>query len=324
MEWPSEFLEIVEGIKTMRIRGAGKIGREAARGLKIVANWAEGRNADEFMEVLKKAARELLETRPTAVSLPNSIRYVLKHSFAAYEAGGNVDDIKAETTRAADEFIENSLKALDVIGEIGAKRIEDGDLIITHCNSQAVLSIFRKAKEMGKEFSVIATETRPRFQGHLTAEAVAKMGIPCQLIVDSAARFFMTKVDKMIVGADTIAANGAVVNKIGTSLLALAAHEARVRVYVAAETYKFSPETMHGELVVIEERDPLEVVDKKWMEEHPGVVVRNPAFDVTPPEYIDIIITEKGVIPPQGAILLMKEEFGWGMGEADILRKIYG
>ena len=112
-------------------------------------------------------------------------------------------------------------------------------------------------------------------------------------------------------GADAITANGAVVNKIGTSFVALAAHEARVDVFVAAESYKFSPATMAGELIEIEERDVSEVVSPDVLARWKHVNVRNPAFDVTPPEYIDSIITEHGIIPPQGAIAILHQEFGW-------------
>jgi len=135
------------------------------------------------------------------------------------------------------------------------------------------------------------------------------------LIVDSAVRYFMNDVDKVIVGADAVAANGAVVNKIGTSTIALVAKEARTPLYVATETYKFDPETSIGELVTIEERDSSEVAPKKGISDLKTVTVRNPAFDITPPEYIDLIITEKGIIPPQAAISVIQQEFGWMLFE---------
>lgn len=144
----------------------------------------------------------------------------------------------------------------------------------------------------------------------MTATELSKAGIPVTLILDDAVRYFMQEVDKVIVGADAITANGALVNKIGTSMVALAAHEAKVRVFVAAETYKFSPETMIGELVTIEERDVSEMLSKKELEHIGRIKVRNPSFDVTPPEFIDLIITERGIIPPVGAILILEEVFG--------------
>ncbi|MEM3794084.1 MAG: ribose 1,5-bisphosphate isomerase, partial [Candidatus Bathyarchaeia archaeon] len=158
------------------------------------------------------------------------------------------------------EFIKNAKEAIGKISEIGARRISDGDVIMTHCHSTAVVAILKAAKAMGKRISVYATETRPLYQGRLTAEQLLQNGIPVTLIVDSASRYFMKRVDKVLVGADAVAANGAVVNKIGTSMVALAAHEARTLFFVAAETYKFSPETIIGELIKIEERPKEEIL----------------------------------------------------------------
>lgn len=314
-----EVIEIANNIKEMKIRGAAEIARAAAHALAIASMNIKTSSPDEFIEELKKVKNLLLSTRPTAVSLPNALMYIMHRVEIAYKKGMSTEELKEIAIKAAEEFKKNSMEAIKKISEIGAKRIRNGDIIMTHCNSSVVISILKEAKRQGKEFEVIATETRPRFQGRLTAKALAEAGIPVTLIIDSAARYFMPKVDKVIVGADAITANGAVVNKIGTSQIALAAHEARVRVFVGAETYKFSPSTILGELVEIEERPIEEVIP---LEELPkGVKVANPAFDITPPEYIDIIITEKGIIPPQAAILILMEEFGWIIGEEIGIRK---
>ncbi|MCQ5361932.1 MAG: ribose 1,5-bisphosphate isomerase, partial [Candidatus Methanomethylicia archaeon] len=288
--YPDELLKLAEDIKTMRIRGAAQIGRAAAEGLSIAAMNIRTESPQEYMDQLEGAYRLLLNTRPTAVSLPNALRYVMHRVRLAFKKGMDVDELRAITVRAAEDFKKSSQEAVRRISDIGAKRIRNGDLIMTHCNSSVAISILKEAKRQGKEFRVIATETRPRFQGRLTAKALSEAGIPVTLIVDSAARYFMPKVDKVIVGADVVTANGAVVNKIGTSQIALAAKEARVRVFVGAETYKFSPSTVLGELVEIEERPPEEVVPPEELSQLKGVTVANPAFDVTPPEFIDIII----------------------------------
>jgi ribose 1,5-bisphosphate isomerase len=137
---------------------------------------------------------------------------------------------------------------------------------------------------------------------------LAAEGIDTTLIIDSAVSHFIEKSDKVLVGAEAVAANGAIVNKIGTATIAAVAHGARVRVYAAASTYKFSPETMLGELIEIEERDPSYVLDDPELRKMPKVTVRNPAFDVTSPQDIDLIITERGVIPPQAAIMVVREQ----------------
>lgn len=301
----------------MRIRGAGLIARKVAEALKIASESIETTEPTLYMESLKKAAKKLVGTRPTAVSLPNALRYVLYRAKRRYEAGASVEEMKETVTSAAEEFIESSLNAVKRIGEIGAGRIEDGDVVLTHCNSQTAIEILRHAHSEGKTINVFITETRPRYQGRLTAEVLSKEGIPTTLVVDSAARYFMPRIDKVVVGADAVAANGAVVNKIGTSIIALAAHEARVNVIVGAETYKFSPKTLLGALIEIEERPTEEVVSRKWLTTNRKVSVQNPAFDVTPPEYIDTIITEAGVVSPYSIMFLVKDRFGWAYGEEE-------
>lgn len=318
--YPEELIKLAEDIRTMRIRGAAQIGRAAAEGLSIAAINIRAESPQEYMDQLDGAYKLLLNTRPTAVSLPNALRYVMHRVKTAFKRGMDVDELRALTIRAAEDFKRSSQEAVRRISDIGAKRIRNGDLIMTHCNSSVAISILKEAKRQGKEFRVIATETRPRFQGRLTAKALSEAGIPVTLIVDSAARYFMPKVDKVVVGADVVTANGAVVNKIGTSQIALAAKEARVRVFVGAETYKFSPSTVLGELVEIEERPPEEVIPPEELLQMKGVTVANPAFDVTPPEFIDIIITERGIIPPQASVLILMEEFGWTIGEEAIGR----
>ena len=310
MEFNPKVVDIAEKIRDMTIRGAGKIARAAAECLIIVARESKARTSDEFWRELIETARFVNSTRPTAVSLPNALRYVLIRTYKGYVEGNSVDDLREIVIMSGEEFIKNSLAAVERIGEIGSRRISDGDVILTHCHSTAALNILLHAHKQGKRFKVFSTETRPKFQGRITSRILAENGIPVTLIVDSAARFVMDKVDKVVVGSDAIAANGAVVNKIGTSQIALAAYEARVRVMVAAETYKFSPETLIGRLIKIELRPETEVVDKEYTEKY-GVSVLNPAFDITPPEYVDIIVTEKGIIPPQAAILVLRREFGW-------------
>ncbi len=311
MKVPDEVLKIADDIKYMRIRGAGKIARAAAQALKIAAEKYSGpSDVESFKKYMGKVADILISTRPTAVSLPNAVLYVM---FSLEKTSGNVSELKKAVVEAAEEFIRESLMALEKISEYGARRIKDDAVVLTHCHSTASVSVIVKAYKMGKIKRVYSTETRPFYQGRITTRQLLENGVPVIQIPDSAVRLIMHEVDQVVIGADTIASNGAVINKIGTSQIALAAHEARVRVFVAAETYKFSPMTVFGELVSIEFRDPTEIVPREWINEHPNVEVLNPAFDVTPPEYIDALITEIGVIPPQAAILVLMERMGWAL-----------
>ncbi|MBN1133728.1 MAG: ribose 1,5-bisphosphate isomerase [Methanosarcinaceae archaeon] len=301
----NHLLETAEKIRTMEIRGAGRIATSAAFALREYAETLKAESMEQFDSMIADAANILIDTRPTAVSLPNAVRLTTKYTAST------VEDARQEIINNASRFIKQADEALEKIGTIGARRIHEGDLIMTHCNSHAALSVITTAFEQGKNISVIATETRPRKQGLLTIKHLNDFGIPTTLIVDSAARYFMKYVDNVIVGADAIAVNGALVNKIGTSQLALAAHEARVNFLAAAETYKFSPNTILGELIKIEERSIDEVIEPRELENLQNVIVKNPAFDITPPEYIDLIITDGGALPPGMAYTVIKEHLGW-------------
>jgi len=168
------------------------------------------------------------------------------------------------------------------------------------------MAVFRRAKEEGKEFNVIVTETRPRYQGKITARELLDMGVHVIYVVDSAAYFFMRDADVYMTGSDAITSDGYVINKIGTALMALAADRFNVPYYVAASSLKFDPITIAGYSEPIEERDPSEVIDPH---ELPGADIRNPAFDATPPELVDGVITELGLFHPQTlpAILLSQK-----------------
>lgn len=303
----------------MRIRGAGEIARAAVKTLIITVQNSKANKVQELLEELRNTARIVINTRPTAVSLPNGIRYVSKKVKDELKGSPTLDELKKTVEKAAEEFIINSQKAVGRIGEIGSKRIKKGDVLLTHCNSSAALSVILNAARQNKDIKVFATETRPKFQGHITCKILRDAGIDVTLIIDDAARLYMNKIDTAIVGADAISSNGALVNKIGTSTVALVAKESRTLFFVAAETYKFSSETMIGELIEIEERDIEEVIDREELEKIGNPKVLNPAFDVTPPQYIDLIITEKGIIPPQAAFTILQQEFGWIGGEKEYL-----
>jgi len=291
-------MSIVDDIKKMRIRGAGRIARAAIKALKLVSESFEGDDREEFIEYIKSASKILLNTRPTAVSLPNALRYVLFRLLEEYRSGGSLEALKETVNKSVNSFVKLSKNALKKIGEYGARLIDDGDVILTHCNSAAVLSIIIKAKADSKNISVYATETRPRFQGRKTIKVLNKYGVRTTLIVDSAVGYFMNKINKVFVGADAILANGALINKIGTFSIAIIANEFNVPLYVAAETYKYSPDSLFGVKAKIEERSPTEVISPSFLSRLNYVKVRNPAFDITSPRYITAIISEVGIYHP--------------------------
>ncbi|MFW5945978.1 MAG: ribose 1,5-bisphosphate isomerase [Candidatus Natronoplasma sp.] len=290
--------DIAQNIQKMEIRGAAKIARAGALALKMVVEDYQGDSIEELESELEKGVKRLRSTRPTAVSLENAINKVM---IEEYEG---LDELKKRISNRASNFIKKSLEAKDNISEYGGKRIAEGDVILTHCNSSMALGAIKYAWDQGKNIEAIATESRPKKQGYITVKELSEYGLPVTLIVDSAVRHKMKDVDKVYVGADTIASNGAVINKIGTSQVALCAHESRVPLTVCAETYKFSSKTAVGDLVKIEERDPSEIVEPS---DFPNVKISNPVFDATPSKYIDSIITEEGVISPEGAYRVIEE-----------------
>ncbi|MEA3558775.1 MAG: ribose 1,5-bisphosphate isomerase [Candidatus Thermoplasmatota archaeon] len=296
----------VEGISNMSIRGAGKIAKAASTAISEYAQSWIGTSRDEMIEDLKRVARTLLSTRPTAVSLRNGILLTLMGTEDLHDIG-SVREMIATRSR---KFVEGAEQARERISEIGSLRVPKGSTVMTHCNSMAALSTIEKAFRDGRVEMVYSTESRPWRQGHITTKWLLEREIPVTMIVDSAVRHFMRKMDVVMVGADTITSHGAVINKIGTSQIALSAHESRVPLMVCAETFKFSRETLFGSPVEIEDRGPSGIADPMEPRDFEGAHFRNPVFDITPPEHIDAIITELGVISPYLAAEIIREVFG--------------
>lgn len=291
-------------IKEMKIRGAGRIARAGASAIGSFAEGYTEGSLESFKKDLNEAKEILLASRPTAVSLWNGVQAC----FKGISDTSSLEEAKALVSKNSKNFVESSSKAVEFIAKIGAKRVQDGDIILTHCNSSAALGVIKEAHAQGKNIKVYATESRPWRQGLLTVRDLSEAGVDVTLIVDSAVRSVMKDVDKVFVGADTVTSNGALVNKIGTSQLALAADEARVSFNVCTETYKFSPMTMFGDMVTIEERDHEEVVAKGTIPDN--VKIYNPVFDSTPAKYIDTIITELGILSPGSVYDVMVRQLG--------------
>ncbi len=299
--------QVAKAIKDMAIRGAPAIGVAAAMGLALTAYRYKSENRDRILRRLRQSYEILRESRPTAVNLFWALDRVMK----AAESSESADEVRRRVVEEALKIMEEDVKVNKLIGEHGAKLIEDGDKILTHCNAGALatagygtaLGVIRAAYSQGKKIMVYACETRPRLQGaKLTAWELMRDGIPVKLITDNMAAFLMQRgeVDKVIVGADRILAKtGHVINKIGTLCHAICAKFHGIPFLVAAPTSTIDFERTLEE-VVIEERDPKEVlyVDGRRIAPE-GVDVWNPAFDVTPPELVTYIVTEKGVFKPE-------------------------
>lgn len=290
---PGYVEETVRRIREVEIQGANDIAEAGVKALKHVIEQSSATTRHAFLEELIRSAEKLKESRPTEPALRNAVNSITS-SVENYELK-SMDNVRKYALRQADRFLRELAMVVDTIANIGAEEIRDGDIIVTHCHSELVVAILLKAKEKRKQFKVIVTETRPLKQGLITAKELSEAGIDTTYIIDSAAATVMKQSTKMLVGADAILADGSIVNKIGTYALALLANQFQTPVFVAAETLKFDPITIMGAAEPIEQRMPEEVADPQEMKR---VHILNPAFDVTPAELIDAMITEKGITRP--------------------------
>ena len=298
--------QVAGAIKEMVIRGAPAIGAAAAFAMALGALQSQASTREGFLADLKRVAEVVRAARPTAVNLfwavDRMLRTARQATAESVEEGRRA--VVAEAQALADEDVEINRR----MGAHGAALIKDGDTILTHCNTGALatvdygtaLGMIRTAHEGGKRVHVLVDETRPRLQGaRLTAWELMQLGIPMTLIADNAAGTFLQsgRVDLVLVGADRIAANGDVANKIGTYKLAVVAGENGVPFYSVAPTSTIDLSIPTGAQIPIEERDPREVTYLDGVAIAPkGVHVANPAFDITPHRYITGIVTEKGIV----------------------------
>ncbi len=305
--------DVHRAIKEMVIRGAPAIGIAAAFGLVLAARGAV-RRPRRFLETLEKAASLLATARPTAVNLFWALSRMMNLARSLWP--GEPQEILARLEEEAQTIWSEDVAANRRMGYLGAQLIADGSTVLTHCNAGALatggygtaLGVIRAAVESGKKIQVLADETRPYLQGaRLTAWELAKVGVPVTVINDSAAGYLIAKgqVSAIVVGADRIAANGDVANKIGTYTLAVLASRHGIPFYVAAPRSTVDLKTPEGQRIPIEQRAPEEVHFCGRQRMTPsGVEALAVAFDVTPAELITAIITEVGVLrPPYGPAL---------------------
>jgi ribose 1,5-bisphosphate isomerase len=294
-----------EQIRNLQVQGARNVAIAAIKSLQTLAETTKTKTRKDFLAQLCEARDMLFASRETEPLMRNAVRWVITHVEDSDER--KVTELCNLVSSTSEKFQKNLAASKERIAEIGAKRIRDGSVIFTHCHSSTVTHLLAKAKADGKTFEVICTETRPAFQGKITAKEMLALGVKTTFIVDSAARSFMNDVDLVVVGADAITSEGNVVNKIGSSTIAVLAHEARKPFYVVSELLKFDPATLYGEYEKIEERSR----DEIWKEAPKELNVRNPAFDVTPRDLIHGIICEEGIVSPQSVAEVMHRAYPW-------------
>ncbi len=299
----ADYRDIGEAIRRLQVRGAPLIGVAAAYGLALAAEQAPTDDFHGFRSFIREAAAVLRATRPTAANPA----WALRRALAAVEGAGSVAEARETVLEEAKRIHQEDIEGNRRIGALGAELLPQRAAVMTHCNTGSLatggygtaLGVVRAAWDQGKLRHVYVTETRPLLQGaRLTAWELARDGIPFTLVVDSAAGSLLHRglVDAVVVGADRIAANGDAANKIGTYALAVLARQNGAPFCVAAPTSTVDLSLASGEAIPIEERSPEEVTSFAGTASAPvGTAAANPAFDVTPHEYIAAIITERGV-----------------------------
>jgi methylthioribose-1-phosphate isomerase len=297
---------VAEGIRTMVVRGAPAIGCAAAYGVALEALQLRDANAADFQAGLERAHGELGASRPTAVNLSWALARMLEKQKSL--AGIATRAAATALLEEAHAITEEDVRLNHAMGKHGAALLPDRARVLTHCNAGALataghgtaLGVIRSAVASGKAIEVLADETRPFLQGaRLTAWELAQDGIRATLIADNAAGYLMSRneIDAVIVGADRVAANGDVANKIGTYSVAVLAQRHGIPFYVACPLSTIDLAMASGAAIPIEERSPDEVTGYggvRWAPE--GIAVRNPVFDVTPAALVTALITEKGVV----------------------------
>jgi translation initiation factor eIF-2B subunit delta len=269
---PKEIREIVEELRLERIRGATWMAARAAEAYILLARYLDGKELREGVETLGKL---IVGANPTMASLYNLTRFI------------PISDRPEIVEERAREFLNLIDESKNEIGNIGSELVENGDVIITHSFSSAVLEILRSARKKGLSFRVILTESAPDYEGIALADELSKAGIPHEVITDAQIGLFSKEATLALVGADNITKDAAIINKAGTYPLALACHDNSVPFYVAAESFKFHPELESGDV---------ELLERPYARN--GHRVRNVLFDATPWRYVRGIITELGIIIP--------------------------
>jgi ribose 1,5-bisphosphate isomerase len=296
---------VADRIRKLEVQGARNVAIAAIKALKALAEEVKAKTREEFINEFSAARATLFAARATEPLMRNAIRCIL--SQVEQSSKESVNGLAKIVSKSSRQFLKNLEYSKECIAAIGSKRIRDNSEVFTHCHSSTVTHLLAKAKKEGKVFRVTCTETRPVFQGRITAKELLALGVKTTLIVDSAARSFMRYADLVIVGADAITSEGNVINKIGTSNIALLAHEARKPFYVVSELLKFDPATVSGDYEKIEERSPEEI----WKNAPEELIIHNPAFDVTRRDFIHGVICEEGIIPPHSIAEVVRRRYRW-------------
>jgi translation initiation factor eIF-2B subunit delta len=293
-----EIISLIEEIKNNKTHGASQLARQAAEVLKVIAEYSQAKSVDKFLLEQREVGERLMSARPAMAPVFNIVARLLK---AVSEKSVEMDlpSIRRFAISRAEEVIGESLQDIAQIARYGAELIAKGDRIMTHSYSSTVVAVLQEAFTRDRNIEVITTRSGPGRTGERIAQELGHYGVPVTFIDDTAIGLYISTVNKVIVGADRVCADGNLVNGIGTYQLALAAKMRGIPFYVFCETLKFDPR-LKGDEVDLEEKDTSEVVEPERLP--PRVNVKNPYFDITPLELVSGIVTENGLLTPEEII----------------------
>lgn len=302
----------IEQIKSVKIQGATRIALAVAKALKSLSRDSATKTRSEFINEVKEAGAYLANARLTEPMADNAVEFIVYQLKKNKDA--SVDELKKTLNEAIDYFFSLNEKNEQKMIRAGEQLIKFGDRIFTHCHSTSVIDVLLAAKKNKKRCEVFQTETRPLYQGHLTARELIKHGIKNTLVVDSAASYLISKIsgprfqiDKVLIGCDAISRDGSCVNKVGSFGLALAAYLNKIPVYVVTPSLKINEDVKNARALKIEQREAREV----WDAAPRGLKIYNPAFDLVPAEMITGYACEFGVVKPVDLMKKVKDNYPW-------------
>lgn len=287
---------ILEEVRAMRVRGGSAFGQAAALAFRFVALDDRIETPEALFAELDRVAAQLLAEKPTMATIHNARTLIV--DTTRRDEGADLPRLREAIVARADRFVRMSRGAVDALGRVGARLVQDGQTVMMHSFSESVLSIFEKACAEGKRFTVCCTESRPLREGRVSARRLSALGVPVIFATDASMAELARRADWIVVGADSIGIDGSVANKMGTNLLSIVAERFDRPFYVATELLKLQPLTEQGYPIQLEQRPPGEVAAPGDFDDDARVEVRNQFFDLTPPYRIRALLTERGLISP--------------------------
>ena len=299
-----EIIGLIDEIRNDKTHGASQLARQAVSVLRAAAERSQADTTEQFLHEQKEVGQRLMSARPAMAPVFNIVARLLD-AISGKVVETDLDSVRDLVISKADEIVSDSLQAIAQIAQYGSELIADGDKIMTHSYSSTVVAMLKAAFAQHRNVEVITTRSGPGGSGEMVARELGLYGIPLTFIDDTAIGLYLSTVNKVVVGADRICADGSLVNGIGTYQLALAGKRASIPFYVLCETLKFDPR-LSGDEVDLEEKEPSEVIEPGRLP--PEVRVKNPHFDVTPLELITGIVTENGLLAPEEVISYMQKQ----------------